>query len=35
MQVLNAGQTDLQALIMFVVDARQPFSVPRKFAGAD
>lgn len=33
MQVFNAGQTDLQALIMFVVDAHQPFSVPRKFAG--
>jgi hypothetical protein len=35
MQVFNAGQTDLQALIMFVVDAREPFSVPRKFAGTD
>lgn len=35
MQVFNAGQTDLQALIMFVVDAHQPFSVPRKFAGTD
>ena len=35
MQVFNAGQTDLQALIMFVVDAHQPFSVPRKFAGSD
>ena len=35
MQVLNAGQTELQALIMFVVDARQTFSVPRKFAGSD
>lgn len=35
MQVLNAGQTELQALIMFVVDARQPFSVPRKFPGSD
>jgi quercetin dioxygenase-like cupin family protein len=35
MQVFNAGQTDLQALNMFVVDARKPFSVPRKFAGDD
>jgi len=35
MQVFNAGQTDLQALIMFVVDAHEPFSVPRKFAGTD
>jgi len=35
MQVFNAGKTDLQALIMFVVDAHQPFSVPRKFAGTE
>jgi hypothetical protein len=35
MQVYNAGQTDLQALIMFVVDAQKPFSVPRKFADTD
>lgn len=31
MQVFNAGTTDLQALIMFVVDASKPFSVPAKF----
>lgn len=30
MQVFNAGNSDLQALIMFVVDAGKPFSVPRK-----
>jgi hypothetical protein len=35
MQVFNAGQTDLQALIMFVVDADQPFSVPSKFADSN
>ena len=28
MQVFNAGTTDLNALIMFVVDATKPFSVP-------
>jgi hypothetical protein len=28
MQVFNAGTTDLIALIMFVVDASKPFSVP-------
>jgi hypothetical protein len=28
MQVFNAGATDLTALIMFVVDATKPFSVP-------
>lgn len=28
MQVFNAGTTDLTALIMFVVDANKPFSVP-------
>ena len=32
MEVFNAGTTDLQALIMFVVDAGKPFSVPAKFA---
>ena len=31
MEVFNAGKTDLQALIMFVVDAGKPFSVPAKF----
>ena len=31
MQVFNAGTTELQALIMFVVDAGKPFSVPAKF----
>ena len=31
MQVFNAGTTELQALIMFVVDANKPFSVPAKF----
>jgi hypothetical protein len=31
MQVFNAGTTDLTALIMFVVDATKPFSVPTKF----
>jgi quercetin dioxygenase-like cupin family protein len=35
MQVFNAGQVDLQVLIMFVVDAHQPFSVPRKFGVAN
>jgi hypothetical protein len=30
MQVFNAGTTDLSALIMFVVDASKPFSVPAK-----
>ncbi len=28
MQVFNGGTTDLTALIMFVVDASKPFSVP-------
>lgn len=32
MEVFNAGDTDLKTLIMFVVDAAEPFSVPRKFA---
>jgi len=31
MQVFNSGSTDLTALIMFVVDAAKPFSVPAKF----
>lgn len=31
MQVFNSGTTDLTALIMFVVDASKPFSVPAKF----
>ena len=31
MQVFNAGTTDLTALIMFVVDAAKPFSVPATF----
>jgi len=35
MRVFNAGNTDLQALIMFVVDAGKPFSVPRKFEGSN
>ncbi|HEY7321360.1 MAG TPA: cupin domain-containing protein [Candidatus Binatia bacterium] len=30
MQVFNAGNNDLTALIMFVVDASKPFSVPAK-----
>lgn len=30
MEVFNAGTTDLSALIMFVVDASKPFSVPVK-----
>jgi len=32
MEVFNAGDADLQALIIFVVDAGKPFSVPRTFA---
>jgi len=31
MQVFNAGTADVTALIMFVVDATKPFSVPSKF----
>ena len=31
MQVFNSGTIDLTALIMFVVDATKPFSVPAKF----
>ncbi len=30
MEVFNAGTTELTALIMFVVDATRPFSVPEK-----
>ena len=31
MQVFNSGTTELNALIMFVVDATKPFSSPAKF----
>lgn len=31
MEVFNGGTADLTALIMFVVDATKPFSVPAKF----
>lgn len=31
MEVFNSGTTDLTALIMFVVDAAKPFSVPAEF----
>jgi len=31
MEVFNSGTTELTALIMFVVDATEPFSVPAKF----
>lgn len=31
MEVFNGGPTELEALIMFVVDATKPFSVPAKF----
>jgi len=31
MEVFNAGTTELKALIMFVVDASKPFSVPAAF----
>jgi quercetin dioxygenase-like cupin family protein len=31
MQVFNAGTTELTAIILFVVNATQPFSVPAKF----
>lgn len=31
MQVSSSGSTDLRALVMFVVDATQPFSSPAKF----
>lgn len=36
MEVFNAGTTEVTALIMFVVDATRPFSVPAKMAaGSD
>jgi hypothetical protein len=31
MEVFNAGTSELTALIMFVVDATQPFSTPATF----
>jgi len=31
MEVFNSGTTELETLIMFVVDATKPFSVPAKF----
>jgi quercetin dioxygenase-like cupin family protein len=31
MEVFNSGRTELDALIMFVVDATKPFSTPAKF----
>jgi mannose-6-phosphate isomerase-like protein (cupin superfamily) len=31
MEVISAGTTDLDQLVMFVVDATRPFSVPAKF----
>lgn len=31
MEVFNSGATDLNALVMFVVDATKPFSSPAKF----
>jgi hypothetical protein len=31
MEVINSGTTELETLIMFVVDATKPFSVPAKF----
>ena len=34
MEVFNGGTTDLTAIIMFVVDATRPFSVPTKMPGA-
>ncbi|MNC89918.1 hypothetical protein D3C83_59330 [compost metagenome] len=30
MEVFNSGTTELNALIMFVVDATRPFSTPAK-----
>jgi hypothetical protein len=30
MEVFNSGDTDLTALVMFVVDATKPFSSPAK-----
>jgi hypothetical protein len=34
MQVFNAGTTDVTAIIMFVVDATRPFSVPTRMTGS-
>jgi hypothetical protein len=34
MEVFNAGTTDVTAIIMFVVDANRPFSVPTKMPGS-
>jgi methyl-accepting chemotaxis protein len=34
MAVFNAGTTDLTAIILFVVDATRPFSVPTSMPGA-
>jgi len=31
MEVFSAGTTDLDQLVMFVVDAGRPFTVPAKF----
>ncbi len=31
MEVFSAGTTDLDQLVMFVVDATRPFSSPAKF----
>jgi hypothetical protein len=31
MEVFSAGKTDLDQLVMFVVDAAKPFSSPAKF----
>jgi hypothetical protein len=33
MQVSSSGTTDLQALVMFVVDASKPFATPETFLG--
>ncbi|HKT20275.1 MAG TPA: hypothetical protein VJR47_19635 [Stellaceae bacterium] len=30
MEVFNSGTTDLDQLVMFLVDATKPFSVPAK-----
>jgi len=35
MEVFSAGKTDLDQLVMFVVDATRPFSSPAKFDSAD
>ena len=31
MEISNIGTTEISALVMFVVDASRPFSVPAKF----